>query len=112
DNGVGTIDRTGAWWESMQRIENELFGDTPRPNGEILAPDAARRRIGDGGYELVIAPPMEGDPPFPVSLDTPPATTVVAWMFLDQPLPRRDLGSFVMLYADGLENPSLAVLKN
>ncbi|MFN0243767.1 MAG: tetratricopeptide repeat protein [Planctomycetota bacterium] len=112
DVGAGSVDRTGAWWESMPRIEAALFGATALPPGEIVAPADARRRIADGRYDLVLALPVEGDAPVPVNLDVPNTTTLVAWAFLDQPLPRRDFGQHVMLYADGLESPTMALLRN
>ena len=90
--GVVTIDRTAAWWRTMTRVENELFrapegqSSMPLPTGTVLSPSDARERIERGDYDLVIAPPVQGDAPAVGSSYAPSGTTVVRWIDTSVPL--------------------------
>jgi tetratricopeptide (TPR) repeat protein len=108
DLGVATVDRSGAWWRAMPRLERDLFGDVPRPAGECIAPDDALRRAESGRYDLVLVPPVPGDqPPSPTDLtaglrlDRPGAPLCVTWVDLSSPASQLDLGRHGMLAADG-----------
>ncbi len=107
--GCTTIDRSAPWHAAMDRVERRLFDKLPRPQGEILAPAQARERIAAARYDLVLVPPVDGDPPRMGSLDVPESTVLVAWSFADAPLARVELGSEVLLPADGLHQPAAAV---
>lgn len=127
--GAGTVDRTASWWRSMPLLEKELYkdkdGNTPiaPPTGEILSPKAARERLERGDYDLVIALPLATDAPGIEAVDAPVTTTVVRWLALEEPLsgvvnPRdtklggSDVEHAVVISADGLEAPSLALVTN
>jgi len=116
DAGVGRLDRTGAWWHSMRRVEETMWSALaerlPNPPGEILEPREARKRIDRGDYDLVIAAPVPGDAPRPAALDVADDTTVVRWIGLDEPLAQRRLDESAVLLLDGLERPALALVEN
>lgn len=84
-NGVERVDRSAAWWPAMERLEAELFGDTPRPAGDVVPPDEARERLENGAYDLVIAPPVAGDMPSFGTIEAPRDTLVVRWFGIDEP---------------------------
>ncbi len=109
DSNATRIDRSAAWWPSMAAIEQQMFASTPLPDGEILAPAEARRRIERGDYDLVVVPSVAGDAPVPTSLRAPEKTVVVAWLDCDEPLPRQSIGERVILSANGLDDPCLGV---
>src|SRR6185295_19066635 len=101
-----------AWSDAMERIEATFFENRPRPAGEILPPAEARRRLRAGAYDLVVVPPVPGDAPRANGVDAPATTTVVRWMELDEPAQHRDLGSSVVLSADGFDHPCVGLTTN
>lgn len=110
DADATLIDRSAAWSSAMTLLEEQMFGAMPLPAGEILSPAEARRRIDAGIYDLVIVPPVAGDAPVPVNLHAPDKTTVVAWLGVDEPLPRHSIGERVILSANGLDDPCLGIM--
>ncbi len=109
DSNTTRIDRSAVWWPSMAAIEQQMFGATPLPDGEIVAPAEARRRIERGDYDLVVVPSIAGDAPVPTSLRAPESTVVVAWLGCDEPLPRQSIGERVVFFANGLDDPCVGV---
>ena len=110
DAGFAEIDRSAAWWFSMERIEHELFSTLAPPKGERLAPAAARKRIDAGSYDLVLVPQTSGDAPRLRDLDVPPKTLLVVWLDAGVRLASAELGERVLLCALGLDAPSVAVV--
>jgi hypothetical protein len=109
DSSAARIDRSAAWWPSMSAIEQQMFGTAALPEGEILDPREARRRIDRGDYDLVVVPSIAGDAPVPTSLHAPESTVVVAWIECDEPLPRQSIGERVIFSAEGLDDPCVGV---
>lgn len=127
--GAGEIDRTASWWRSMPRLEDGMFrvedksSPTQLPSGRVLSPREARKRLESGAYDLVIAMPIEGDAPAIRASEAPASTTVVRWLAPEVPLAGvmnpaesrlegSDLEHAVVLSADGLDVPSIAVVEN
>jgi len=84
--GFTEIDRSATWWRVMDKLEQEYFGESPKPAGSILEPAAALAALGAGRYTLVIVPPVRGAAPRLPSLTPPSATTVVVWLHSATPL--------------------------
>ncbi len=116
--GATRIDRSAAWWKAMPRLEAALFenGDVSQnlqmPEGEVLSPDEARRRLADGKYDIVIAPPVPGDAPAIAHVDAPEKTVVVRWLRLDEPLRGVTAREPAVLSAAGLDMPALGIVTN
>ena len=114
--GAVRVDRTAAWNEAMERVEEVMWSQVPfelaKPEGSILAFAEARRRIAAAEYDLVIALPAPGDAPRTGVFDAPASTTVVRWIGLDEPAVARDLGETVALTSDGFDFPVLGLLTN
>jgi hypothetical protein len=110
DSGFAAVDRSAAWWSAMQRVERELFGEIALPPGERLEPAAARERIDSGSYDLVLVPRTSAAPPRLPALDVPEKTVCVVWLDAASPIASCDLGAQVLVCAQGLENPSLALV--
>lgn len=108
--GVQSIDRCASWWPSMESIEQEYFGDTPRPAGAILRPEQASANLKQGVYALVIVPPVRGDPPVIPSLELPSSTTLVLWLDSAASLPRGSQESWWYYAPSKIDNPLLALV--
>lgn len=112
DAGVARVDRSAAWFGSMQRIDAVLFEKQPAPLGDRISPDEARRRIAAGEYDLVVVEPVPGDAPVTRHLSVPAATTLVAWFSADQWIVQRNLGDSVLYWSEGLDDPCVGVVLN
>jgi Flp pilus assembly protein TadD len=86
DAGIAAIDRSASWWQAMEALEQEYFGEQAKPAGSILAPGDALKAIEAGQYTLVIVPPVRGIAP-QLNVPTLPAqTTLVVWLDSATPL--------------------------
>jgi hypothetical protein len=111
--GIVHLDRTGAWWRSMEWLEQRLFRDRLDmlpSEGSILDPQTARDGIGSGHYDLVIALPLSGDAPMAPAPDLPDGTLAVAWFDGEGTLSRRSLPEPVLVVSDGLSHLSLGLV--
>jgi tetratricopeptide (TPR) repeat protein len=108
DAGFAAIDRSAAWWTAMERVERELFGELPSPAGERLDPRAARARIAEGRYDLVLVPRASGDLPRLSGVVVPEKTLCVVWLDGASQAASAALPDELLLGALGLEEPSLA----
>jgi tetratricopeptide (TPR) repeat protein len=111
--GIVHLDRTGAWWRSMEWLEQRLFRDRSdmRPNaGAILKPETARAGISAGNYDLVIALPQSNAAPMAPAPDLPDGTLAVAWFDGEATLSRRSLPEPVLVVSDGLSHLSLGLV--
>jgi len=109
-SGFAEIDRSAAWWGAMERVDRELFGTLPLPQGERLDPARAKKRIGAGSYDLVLVPRASGDVPRLADLDVPERTLLVVWIDPANPAAASDLGEQVLVSALGLEEPCLGLV--
>jgi tetratricopeptide (TPR) repeat protein len=57
--GTLELERTALWHAAMERVDALLFGGGAAP-GRIVAPSAARARLADGDYDLVLSLPVRG----------------------------------------------------
>ena len=88
--GAIRVDRTAPWFAAIEPVERALFGTVRRPEGELVRPALARKRLRAGDYDLVLATPVHGPvlklksqaelpwgtvaAPFPGGLDVPYGT--------------------------------------
>ncbi len=121
------IERTAPWFSAFPAIESILFTPDEPPPGTAVRPGEAERRIGAGHYDCVIALPAHGpllipksaalipwgsaEEPTLRSLSVPGSTVGVAWLDLNSPLVRCELGERVIYVADRFEHPSLGVVR-
>jgi hypothetical protein len=114
--GFTRIDRSVAWHGLLPRLEAQLFKSVPLPEGDVLAPGEARRRIAEGRYDLVLVPQVAGDAPalgaLELDADWPAKTTLVAWIGTETPSAHLDLGETVLLSSDGLESLCIGIARN
>jgi tetratricopeptide (TPR) repeat protein len=111
--GIVHLDRSGAWWRSMEWLEQRLFRDRLHmlPGaGAILDPQSARAAIEEGAYDLVIALPLSGAAPLAPAPDLPAGTLAVAWFDGEGTLARRALPEPVLAVSDGLSHLSLGLV--
>ena len=111
--GIVHLDRTGAWWRSMEWLEQRVFRDRADmlPSaGSILDPESARAGIAAGAYDLVIALPLSGVAPVAPAPDLPEGTVAVAWFDGEAALSCRSLPEPVLVVSDGLSHLSLALV--
>lgn len=127
--GLGPIrvDRTAPWFAALPAVEGVLFPAGFSPPGELVSPAEARRRLGDGLYDLVLVMPTHGPvlsrksaaelpwgtvaEPVLGALDVPAGTLGVAWLDAASPLVRCDLGERVLLAMDRFQGLSVGVLR-
>ncbi|MAF67423.1 MAG: hypothetical protein CMJ84_17420 [Planctomycetes bacterium] len=110
DLGAGTIDRTGAWHAVMPLVERHLFGDEPTPAGRVLSTAAARSRIAESQYDLVLVPPIPSTSPSMRNLASPEKTTVVLWLDARGWVAQRELGPAVLPCTVDLLDYAVAVV--
>jgi hypothetical protein len=110
DSGFAEIDRSAAWWKTMERVERELFTTLAQPKGERLDPSEARKRIDAGKYDLVLVPRAGGDMPRLADLELPARTLLVVWIDAASPAAASALGDQVLISALGLEEPVVALV--
>lgn len=115
--GVVQLDRTGAWWRVMQRLEEHLFTSTPEwlPEalgiaGTILAPHAATRAARTGEYDLVVVPAVPGRLPLVPRGAPAEGTLAVVWLDGASDVDRRSLEGPVLVTSDGLEELALGAV--
>ncbi|MBK7642264.1 MAG: hypothetical protein IPJ19_04330 [Planctomycetes bacterium] len=108
--GFTQIDRSAAWWDAMARVEQELFGELPRPKGEAIAPRVARERIDAGRYDFVYLPRVYGEAPELRLPALPEKTVLVAWLDVASRFDSSDLGARILLSAMGLDDPSVGLV--
>ena len=110
--GARRVDRCAAWWRAMRGLEHVLFtGHADPPRGEVLDPVAARTGIADGEYDLVIVPPIVGEPPLvPHDVKVAAGTIVVLWLDTSNLVVRRAIERPIVLESDGLEFPTIGVV--
>ncbi|MDA1264841.1 MAG: tetratricopeptide repeat protein [Planctomycetota bacterium] len=113
-SGVTRVDRTAAWWRTMDDLETRLFqGQTEitPPVGEVVAPGVAEKRLAAGAYDLVVVPAVKGGPP-PRAPRLPEVegTIVVAWIDASLDLAQRRLPEYVLVTLDGMHEPALALV--
>lgn len=121
------LERTAPWYPAMAEVEEILFAGEAPPPGRAIPPAQARRRIGDGAYDLVIVAPGSGPvlyaksaqvigwgvSPAPVvgGLSVPDGTLAVVWLDAAAPVSNRRLGERITLATgQALEELSVGVV--
>lgn len=117
--GATRIDRSASWHASMPALEEVLFRGFELPQGEVLRPAEARRRIAAGAYELVLVPSVAGPAPTTRGLGWPralggavpaPRTVAVVWIDSRRDLAHRALGARVLCCTADLEDLALGIV--
>lgn len=108
--GAGSIDRTASWHDLMPLLEHHLFHSTPLPEGLPISPSDARSRLGEGAYDLVLAPSIGGEQPTTRNFASGPSTITVVWFDAAGDIAHEPLGSHVLLSTATLEDLSIGVV--
>ena len=108
--GAGSIDRTGSWHSLMPLLEHHLFHSTPLPEGLPITLSAARSRLSEGAYDLVIAPSIGGEQPTTRNFASGPNTVTVVWFDAAGEVAHQPLGSHLLLSTATLEDLSIGVV--
>jgi len=108
--GAGSIDRTGSWHSLMPLLEHHLFHSTPLPEGLPITPSAARARLSEGAYDLVVAPSIGGEQPTTRNFASGPNTVTVVWFDAAGGVAHETLGPQVLLSTATLEDLSIGVV--
>ena len=108
--GADSIDRTASWHRAMGVLESHLFQGHAIPKGEHISPATARSKMGNGSYDLVIAPSIRGEQPTTRNLASGPDTVSVVWFDTAGGASHLSLGAGVILSTATLEDLSIGVL--
>jgi hypothetical protein len=112
DLGAAHIDRTGAWFEVMGRLEESLFDGAPSWfAGDVLSPASARAKLAAGEYDLVIVPAVAGVAPTTRNLASPQDTTVVVWFDASAGVGHQHMGQELLVSVPGLTNLFVAIAR-
>ncbi|MEX1023974.1 MAG: tetratricopeptide repeat protein [Planctomycetota bacterium] len=107
------VERTAPWFDLLDEFEAGLFeGAKHPPSGQRVAPGAARRRLAEGVYDLVVALPVHGpllrprsaaelpwgQPPAPSPPPALPAATIgVRWTDVSTPIDAHGANATLLL---------------
>jgi hypothetical protein len=109
--GVESVDRAAAWWRWTEEIETLLFGDVPRPGGEILDTKFAVSDVESRDYAHFVFATLGSSPrntTFDSDLEGRP---LLVWLDAASDIAHRDWGwGDVMLGCDGVGHLRIGIV--